>query len=92
MVRPDPGTILYTVELIQERKTGDMDEDIAPAVTSGPAGQEFDIFIGDKSGQLPFARIKSSASKLEPPQKEKKSGLFGCRQTQPRRSIIPEVI
>jgi hypothetical protein len=69
-----------------------MDDEQELGQTQPQTEKTFDIFTGDKSGQLPLAKIKSSASSLENPQLQKKSGLFGrSKAPQPRKSVIPEV-
>lgn len=86
----EPDAIHCTVELIQSRKTGVMEDD-EPGQKPAVGGKTFDIFTGDKSGDLPLARITSSASSLENPALPKNTGVFG-RISKPasRKSVIPE--
>jgi len=90
---PEPDAIHCTVELVQSRKTGVIEDEEPKSATAGPAEKEFDIFTGDTSGQFPLAKIKTHASTwVKNTEPGKKSGLWGLGKGKPhpRKSVIPE--
>jgi len=85
-----PDSIRCTTELVQRRETGSMDQQTHNTAL-GPSQKEFDIFVGDTTGNLPLARIESHAASDNPdPKRGRIQRMFKRSKEYLRKSIIPE--